>query len=867
LVYILTNILKTRTFNESKLSRFLLRRSSGPGIGFRTCLLLLFAWLVCTSLTAAVPRTSQDHDKQWRWRQTPEWDEMEKVYQECDEAAVMSLRAKNPELAEVFEPSDHSTVGWAAGNGATNLLAELIRKGALKEESQDSYPDSALVEAAASGWARCVRMLLDGGADPMRPPGSQGSAIDRSMETWNQPVAVGSSMKNKQASRAEREESVRLLLKAEVNLFAPRASYDSNSVLRRIYPDSKALAELLLTNAIPARQVNPAGDTLLHAAAFLASQKSLATLVKRGGDVRVTNRLGWTPLHSVAATWSTDGKLQPYPSLPDLISWSPGFLLGADDRKKISKQLIRYGARHDVFSAAGLGDLAVLKRLLAKRPGDVIARDARGRTALHWAALGNQPKAIAFLMGAGSDPAALDADGNSALHLSMLRWPSKGFVALLAAKAPLDQPNKNGDTPLGWATYNPEAVGKLLEAGARPNPEGAEPPLLGALQKAARAMFQLAYFRSGGFRPVGTPVPLRPLGGMIHDLPINQVPLEMDCALRLLTAGANPMAVGRDASTPLEVACDGSLLNLIEILVQAGADLQSRDATGDPVWFHALQKPAESGYVEHPGWKFGVTPQEPLPAGAGLEKKNLQPIFPMIRPEVVLEFLTGLGAQRTSTNSAGQNALHVLGRGVRQVPLGEVTTWFGFGSQLLPRGDRTNAEMARIQNLVQSGLSLESRDLEGNTPWLVAWRHARTEVAEQFVRAGANTRTTNHAGMNALHLVCQPHPGTNSAKFADMPRFRGPVVGHLVKQGVDPNAQDAQGRTPLHYAIAPFHQTYVAVELVEAGADPRVRDAQGRTPLALAEEAGRADLVAFFKDPKNANPLTTPQPRVAPTPP
>jgi ankyrin repeat protein len=687
------------------------------------------------------------------------------------------------------------------------------------------------------------------------------------METWNQPVAVGSSMKNKQASRAEREESVRLLLKAGVNLFAPRASYDSNSVLRRIYPDSKALAELLLTNAIPARQVNPAGDTLLHAAAFLASQKSLATLVKRGGDVRVTNRLGWTPLHSVAATWSTDGKLQPYPSLPDLISWSPGFLLGADDRKKISKQLIRYGARHDVFSAAGLGDLAVLKKLLRERPRNIAARDARGRTALHWAALGNQPTAIAMLVGAGSDPAALDADGNSALHLSLLRWPSKGFVALLAAKAPLDQPNKNGDTPLGWATYNPEAVGKLLEAGARPNPEGAEPPLLSALQKAARAMFQLAYFRSGGFRPVGTPVPLRPLGGMIYNLPINQVPLEMDCALRLLTAGANPMAVGRDASTPLEVACDGSLLNLIEILVQAGGDLQSRDASGDPVWFHALQKPAESCYVEHPGWKFPVTPQQSAPAVAGLEKKNLQPISAMIRPEAVLGFLAGLGAQMTTTNSAGQNARHVLGRGGRKVRIDEITEMFGFGSPLRARGDRTNAEMARIQSLVQSGLSLESRDLEGNTPWLIAWRYAQTEVAEQFVRAGANTRTTNHAGMNALHLICLPRPGTNSAQIAQSPRFLGPVVGHLVKQGVDPKAQDTQGRTPLHYAVAPFHPIFVAVELVEAGADPRVRDAQGRTPLALAEEAGRADLVAFFKDPKNANPFTAPQPRVAPTPP
>ena len=575
--------MNSRTPPKSGPARGPLRPSSDSGTGFRTCLLLLFAWLVCLPLTAAVPRTAQDHDKEWRWRQTPEWDEMEKVYQECDEAAVMSLRAKNPELAEVFEPSDHSTVGWAAGNGATNLLAELIRKGALKEESQDSYPDSALVEAAASGWARCVRMLSDSGADPMKPPGSQGSAIDRSMETWNPPIAVGSSMKNKQAPRAEREESVRMLLKAGVNLFAPRASYDSNSVLIRIYPDSKALAELLLTNALPACQVNPAGDTLLHAAAFLASQKSLATLVKRGGDVRVTNRLGWTPLHSVAATWATDGKLQPYPSLPDLISWSPGFLLEAADRRKISTQLIRYGARHDVFSAAGLGDLGVLKKLLRQRPRDITARDARGRTALHWAALGNQPIAIAFLMGAGSDPAALDADGNSALHLSLLRWPSKGFVALLAAKAPLDQPNKNGDTPLGWATYNPEAVGKLLEAGARPNPEGAEPPLLGAVHKAVSAMFHLAYVRSGWFRPGHPPAKLHTLSGAVFPLPRDQVPSQMDCVLRLLAVGANPMAAGRDASTPLEVACDASLLNLIEVLVRAGGNLQSRDANGKRV--------------------------------------------------------------------------------------------------------------------------------------------------------------------------------------------------------------------------------------------------------------------------------------------
>ena len=119
---------------------------------------------------------------------------MRKAYEKFDEAAVMSLRAKNLELAEVFELPFTSIIGWAARNGATNLLADLIRNGALKQKSDSSFHGPGLGDAAAGGWARCVRMLLDGGADPMGSTDFQGSAIDQSIETWNQQFAIGDPM-------------------------------------------------------------------------------------------------------------------------------------------------------------------------------------------------------------------------------------------------------------------------------------------------------------------------------------------------------------------------------------------------------------------------------------------------------------------------------------------------------------------------------------------------------------------------------------------------------------------------------------------------------------------------------------------------
>ncbi len=173
----------------------------------------------------------------------------------------------------------------------------------------------------------------------------------------------------------------------------------------------------------------------------------------------------------------------------------------------------------------------------------------------------------------------------------------------------------------------------------------------------------------------------------------------------------------------------------------------------------------------------------------------------------------------------------------------------------------------RIATLREAGLSLESRDRDGNTPWLLACRSMDLELAKLLAKAGANVQATNAEGRNALHLIClpaEPQGGGGGFSMPGFPRFVGPLVPQLIKQGVDPRARDVRGVTPLHYAIAPHNPAFVAVELVEGGADPGAKDNFGVSPIDLAKEANREDLLPFLRDPLGANPFRPPLPQNLP---
>ncbi len=69
------------------------------------------------------------------------------------------------------------------------------------------------------------------------------------------------------------------------------------------------------------------------------------------------------------------------------------------------------------------------------------------------------------------------------------------------------------------------------------------------------------------------------------------------------------------------------------------------------------------------------------------------------------------------------------------------------------------------------------------------------------------------------------------------------AIAALIAKGADPNARKENGAAPLHRA-AQEGQTKASAALLEAGVDPNARGEKGYTPLHLAAQEGRTDAIA-----------------------
>jgi serine/threonine-protein phosphatase 6 regulatory ankyrin repeat subunit B len=160
----------------------------------------------------------------------------------------------------------------------------------------------------------------------------------------------------------------------------------------------------------------------------------------------------------------------------------------------------------------------------------------------------------------------------------------------------------------------------------------------------------------------------------------------------------------------------------------------------------------------------------------------------------------------------------------------------------------------------EAGANLEKRDTNGDTALHRAARELSDDKVAELIAAGLNLNATNNLGRTPVHAAVEK-----------MYSWGASPLERLLAAKPDVNAPDLEGLTPLHLLASSegSFQKEAVQALLKAGANPNLRDKAGRTPahIFLTQEwpwrgaedclpllaATRADLSA--PDPQGRTPL------------
>ncbi|KAL9227081.1 hypothetical protein vseg_002818 [Gypsophila vaccaria] len=148
-----------------------------------------------------------------------------------------------------------------------------------------------------------------------------------------------------------------------------------------------------------------------------------------------------------------------------------------------------------------------------------------------------------------------------------------------------------------------------------------------------------------------------------------------------------------------------------------------------------------------------------------------------------------------------------------------------------------------LDQLLDSGISIDSVDKDGRTPLHVSVIGKKETVISHLLRKGANPHVKDKDGVTPLHYAVQV-----SAMQ---------TVKLLIKYNVDVNMPDNEGWTPLHIAMQSRNRDIAKVLLIN-GADKDRKNKDGNTPLDLSLAYGKEfksfDLAKLLKTvPANRN--------------
>lgn len=576
---------------------------------------------------------------------------------------------------EALSAGKSPPLAQAASEGHRELVQMLLDRGA-------AGTSDALREAARYGHAEVVRLLLERGADAADPGANTRPPLHWAVEHGH--LEIVRMLLDHGADPCARDERG----------YTPLHEVGDRELTG---PD---IIELLTEHGADVDAANSDGETPLYRAALPSHfgggrSRIVAALLDHGANPELPDRKGYTPLHRAA--WQ-DGNL-----VRRLLDYM------ADIEARDNE------GRTPLHLAAGGGNVDTTTALL-QCGADVHATDDRGHTPLHrLGAVYERTRArdvqevSRLLIAAGADVNARADDGATPLHVAVPNWSCDAAMAFIAAGADIEAGDHRGHTPLHVAAAMGKTVLVSAESGSTPRAriveilleEGAE---VNATGNRGETPLHLAAMEGQA-----TTVATLLAAGAAHGVETAAALGDVQALRPLLDAGGDPDAPAFDGRRPLHWAAgtaDGG--TVLPMLVEAGADVNGRDAEGETALHTAVRKLVTSNASTLVDLRADVNAQNgegdtPLHITLGLTVTDVSGLL--------ADILLRGGADVNARNHRGQRPLHVLA-----------------GNPGFPEASGT------VARLVRAGANVRDEDDDGHTPLDVALARENGAVARLLAR-------------------------------------------------------------------------------------------------------------------------------------